>query len=198
MRKQVSLFLHQIICSLRVFSARDVGRILYSHGYYSNPHSAQVQAQKELNLRVALGQIEKHLSFYRVKGCLANYAEHAAALTEALVKLLSLKLPITLHREIIIPEIAHRFDAIGCITSRNRGLCFILEVANHESEDYLRSKLNSWSHWDGALSKLSSLSGYRVPTFVFVAEAPYEIPGIIPFNLFMEELHRENNRLKEP
>lgn len=156
-----------IISSLRITDSLTVGEILHSKGLYSNLHSARVNAQKALNGLADLGQIEKCKGYYRALDCTSEYKEHARLLTKSLAKII-IRYNAVIFREISIPEIGLRPDAIVLLKRDSQGLCFVLEVVNNESDIYLQSKINAWKNWEGALPYLSRLFGYRIPHFELI------------------------------
>lgn len=156
-----------IISTLRISDSLTIGEILHSKGLYSNVHSARVNAQKALNNLSDLGKIEKCKGYYRTLDCKSEYKEHSRLLTKSLSKILK-RSDAIIYREITVPEIGLRPDAVVLLKKDGSGLCFVLEAVNNETEIYLQSKINAWKNWAGALDYLSRLFGYRIPHFELV------------------------------
>ena len=135
------MLVKQIAEALKVTDALTVGEILYARKVYSNLQSARVNAQKKLDKLVAEGLLEKGSGFYRVPGCKSEFKEHAQLITKTLAEVLKLPITSIIHREVVIPEVGLRSDAIVLLTKDNQGLCLILEVMNHEPPEYLQMKL---------------------------------------------------------
>jgi len=159
---------YDIIQSLRIADSLTVGEILLAKKLYSNLHSARVNAQKKLNELVALGKLEKGNGFYRTPNCRSEYKEHSLLITKALAEVLKLAVQSTIFREITIPEVGLRPDAICLLTKDHQGLCLILEVCNNETPEYLQSKINVWSNWQGGTEYLSQLFNYKIPHYEIV------------------------------
>ncbi len=157
-----------IMQSLRIADPLTVGEILLAKKLYSNLHSARVNAQKKLNELVALSLLEKGTGFYRTLDCRSEYKEHAQLITKALAEVLKLEVQSTIFREITIPEVGLRPDAICLLTKDNQGLCLVLEVCNNETPEYLQSKLNVWNNWPGDTEYLSKLFAHKIPHYEIV------------------------------
>ena len=158
----------EILQSLRIADPITVGEILLAKGLYSTLQSARVNAQKKLNQLVAQGALERGHGFYRALGCKSEYKEHSQLLTKTLAELFKIPAKPIIHREITIPEVGLRPDAICLITKDNQGLCLILECLINETESYYAMKENTWNNWDGATDYLSQLFGYSIPHFELV------------------------------
>lgn len=157
-----------IVSALKITDALTVGEILQAKGIYSNPQSARVNAQKKLNDLVALGKLERCDGYYRTLDCKSEYKEHSRLITKALAEILKLttdNLQVIIYRELTIVNVGLRPDAICLITKDNQGYCFILEVCNNETEEYLQQKINTWNNWEDSLKFLSQLFGYKIPHF---------------------------------
>jgi hypothetical protein len=158
----------EVISALKIADALTVGEILHAKGVYSTLPSARVNAQKKLNELAALGKLERGNGFYRVIGCKSEYKEHAQLITKALAEILKLEVQSTIFREITIPEVGLRPDAICLITKDNQGYCMILEVMNNETPEYLQSKINVWENWQRDTQFLSQLFKYKIPHYEVV------------------------------
>jgi hypothetical protein len=154
----------EIVTKLRVADAKTVGDVLSTKHEFKNPHSARVQAQKQLNLLVETGKLIRGQGWYALKEYRGEYKEHDRLLTRDLSEILKLK-----HESIIFREAAFetglRSDAAVLLKRNNEGLCFLLEVVRNESPEYLTMKQNTWKNWRGANTALSELFGYRIPWF---------------------------------
>ena len=178
-----------LLRTLRISDSLTVGEILHSKGLYSNPHSARVNAQKKLNELVAIGKLERGNGYYRTPDCKSEYGDHARALTKTLTEVLKTDSHPLIHRELYIPEVSIRPDAVILLTKENQGLCFILEVALTETEEYLTQKINIWKNWAGASVFLSGLFNFKIPHFDIVVEGETVPDGAFEFNSYLEEIN---------
>lgn len=177
-----------IIQTLRISDPLTVGEILYFNGLYSNAHSARVNAQKKLNELVALGKLERGNGYYRTLDCKSEYGEHARALTKALTEVLKTDFNPQIRRELYIPKVSIRPDAVILLTKENQGLCFILEVALTETEEYLTQKINTWKNWAKAHVFLSELFNFKIPHFDIVVKGETVPNGAFEFHSYLEEI----------
>lgn len=176
---------------LKISDAKTIGEICYALGMWGNLHSSQVNSQKHLKTKVDLGQLEyiKHgnAGFYRVLGCKSEYGEHARLLTTHLAQILSVKaITATIHREAEIP-IGLRADALVLCQREAKGICFVLEVAHHETHDYLKRKVDAWKKWKGAKDFLSEKFNRPIRSYGFVCSGK-EVSGAVPFNQLLRRL----------
>lgn len=186
-------FILRISKSLQVFTALDVGEILFARnpGKYKNAHSARVQAQKALNDLVALKQLEKHEGFYRIPTCRSKSGEHAQLLTQHLVEILKIT-DATVHREHTVTAIGTRPDSLVFISHENKGLCAVLEVVHNETQEYLKNKVSAWQCWPEATRYLSTLFNHKIPNFSIVIGGELsQFPECIPFDDFIAEVKHE-------
>jgi hypothetical protein len=167
------------ISTLKVATALDIGEILHARKAYTSIQSARVNAQKKLNVKADLGEIEKCNGFYRTLDCKSDYKDHAKLLTKATVEILK-RYDAIIYREHTITSIGLRPDALVLLKRENIGRCFILEVVNNEPEQYLKQKIDVWRSWPDALDYLSSLFKYRIPHFDIVVSGDLVIDGTIP------------------
>lgn len=183
----------QLVEDILVINAKQGGAILHGHGRYKTPHIGRVHFQRQANDLAAEGKIERIVrpegGFYRAVGCTSTYEldSHAWHLTEALVKVYSIKSITTVgYREINVP-IGFRADALVFVQRENRGLCFVLEVAHHETHDYLKRKVDAWKKWKGAKDFLSEKFNRPIGSYGFVV-AGKEVSGAVPFNQMLRRL----------
>ena len=173
-----------LLQALKIADTLTVGEILQAKGLYSTLQSARVNAQKKLNELVAQGALERGHGFYRTVGCKSEYKEHSALLTKALAELF--KLPDVepiIYREITIPEVGLRPDAICLLTKDNQGLCLVLECLINETETYYEMKQNTWKNWSRATDYLSQLVGFKIPHFELVP-----ITDLATFKAYLKEV----------
>jgi hypothetical protein len=158
----------KVMETLRIADKHTVGQIMSVRVGWKTKVSAPNQAYKALGGLADLGKIEKHQGYFRLPGCRSEYGEHARLVTQAIAVLL-IKYPDSIiHREHTIPEVGLRPDALVLIKNQNMGICIVLEVLVNETEEYYRSKENTWRSWEGATEYLSKLFGYRIPHFLII------------------------------
>lgn len=184
-----ALEVSQIINSLRISDTLTIAEILYFNypNYYSNIHSTRVQVQKILNSLVDKKDLVKENGFYRVPECKSEYKEHSQILTKALAQVLKLNKTAIIFRELNIPEISLRPDAVILLTNHNKGLCFILEAVNNEPLEYLQMKINAWRSWANANQFLTHLFGYVIPCFDIVTTGDSTL-GAFNLNDYLKEV----------
>jgi len=149
--------------------------------------SAVNNANKALTNLVGIGKLVKGNGFFKLPDCKSEYKEHAQFLTKALTEILKTKLVRKIFREISIPEVGLRPDAIVLLEKDGKGLCFILEVVHHETEDYLRQKVTTWKHWNGSVAYLCNLFGVKIPCFDIVVSGS-AISGTHELKTYLEEV----------
>jgi hypothetical protein len=175
-----SLMSHLVISDKHVISS------LMSHRWQEGASSVN-NAYKALTNLVGMGKLEKGDGFFRLHGCKSEYKEHAQLLTQALARIIKLNLPYKIYREHTIQSVSLRPDAIVLIHKKPKGLCFILEVVNYETEEYLTKKINAWAHWEKGLWYLSGLFGIEIPCFDIVV-AGTDLKAQFQFKKYLEEV----------
>lgn len=174
----------EVISAIKICDSLTLGEILLAKHLYTNLHSARVNSQKKLNELVALSQLERGDGFYRTPDCRSEYKEHARLLTQVLAELFKLPdVEPVIYREITIPEIGLRPDAICLLTKNNQGLCLVLEVLINETEAYYQQKVNAWHNWAEATGYLSRLFQYNIPHFEIVP-----VTDLVGFKSFLKEV----------
>ena len=183
--------------SLRVFTALQLGQILFAH----NPdrfsigglRSARNQSQKWCRQEVIAGDLEKIKGGYRVKGCKSEGKEHSLKLSDRFVELYKIpSIQPVVHREKFINEINRQPDALILLKRNGKGACLILEEVNTETERYLQSKVNDWNSWDKATQYLSELFQYKIPFFNIVIAGTKDIPrGCYSFENYLKEVKKD-------
>jgi hypothetical protein len=173
--------------SLVIATDKEVGEIMASRGHWGEGQSARVQASKSLKNLIDLSKLERRNGVYRLPGCKSEYKEHAQLLTKSLAQILKLN-PAVVHRELTIPEVGLRPDAICFAIKNQHGLCFVLEVMNNETPEYLKRKINVWNHWKNSKDFLGNLFGYCVPNFLIAVSGGEVIDGTVDFKQVLEEL----------
>lgn len=146
---------------------------------------------KALTNLVGMGKLVKGDGYFKLPSCKSEYKEHAQLLTKALAEVLKLKLTTKIIREPTIPEIGLRPDAIIFITKEDKGLCFILEVCNNETQEYLTQKINAWKTWRGARDYLSKLFNVKVKDFDIVVDGGIS-DGAFEFQTYLKEVMSMN------
>lgn len=169
---------------LSVANKHDIAELVDE--YWTEGVSRTNNVYKALSKNVAMGRLVKGDGYFKLPDCKSEYKEHARLLTKALVEILKLKLETKIHREHTIPEIGLRPDSIVLLTKEDKNLCFILEVVNNETEEYLRQKVHALRHWEGALDYLSSLFNIKIPAFDIVV-AGSVIENTFEFNSYLKE-----------
>lgn len=153
---------------LVIASAEEVGARLAAMGLYSAGVSARNNAAKILKGLVDLNRLESGPGYYRIPGCKSEYGEHARLLTQSLVKILNRYPNSMINREITIPEVSLRPDALVLLVEDNQAFALVLEVLNNERESYFEGKVRKWNEWAGALEFLSKTFGCQVPHYSIV------------------------------
>ncbi len=184
--------INQIIRALRISDTLTIAEILYHvyPNYYSNLHSARVQVQKVLNAEVFSKRLVKENGYYRVPECKSEYKEHSRLLTRALADVLIANPTAIIHREITIPEVALRPDAVILLIKGYQGLCFILEAVNNEPPEYLNQKIGVWRSWENSLNFLSDLFKYLIPHFDIVIAGEHSASGVYNLSHYLREVMR--------
>ncbi|RJR18186.1 MAG: hypothetical protein C4581_06620 [Nitrospiraceae bacterium] len=180
--------LFTVIQSLKILDAKLLGEIYYKQGLYNSVHSGRTNAQKHLNRLHSEGKLERIGKYYRVKGCRSEGGDHSLKLSEALTEILK----ITGIQPVIFRETKTPLnlipDAMVLLIKDGKGLSFILEVANEETDNYLQSKVNDWRAWRAAKEYLSDLFKYQIPHFDIVVKGDYVPDGCYPFASYLKEV----------
>ena len=155
----------QLMEILKVADKQIIADIMAAKGHWTAGTSAVNNSYKSLCNLCDLGKLTKGDGYFKLTDCKSEYREHARLITQALAEILKLPLDSTIYREITIPDVGLRPDAICLITKNNQGFCFILEVCNNETPEYLQSKINVWNNWPNDTAFLSELFGYRIPHY---------------------------------
>lgn len=166
----------------------NTARLLYNLNWKEGL-SARNQAHKILDELALTDQIIKGKRFYAVKGYQGQFKEHDRKLTEIIARLITLKLPISIHREVSFP-VGLRSDMVCLIGKSNRAICAVIEVANHEIPEYMNQKIAAWKNWTEAPQALSDLLKTPIPHFSIIT---YGIshPLAVDFENFIKEVSNE-------
>lgn len=148
--------------------------------------SARNQAHKILDELAITNTIQKGKGFYSINEYRGEYKEHDRTVTKCIAQLVLAKLPISIYREVSFP-VGLRSDAVGLIGKDGKAICFVLEVANTEEQEYLNKKAVIWKNWTGATDALSDLFKTPIPYFTLVVSGKSH-PDMMDFNDFMEVL----------
>lgn len=165
----------------------NVARLIYNLNWKEGL-SARNQAHKYLDELALTNQIIKGKGFYAVKGYQGEFKEHDRILTKLIARLLCLKLPTTVHREVSFP-IGIRSDLVVLIGKKERAINAVIEAASTETLAYLAQKLIAWEHWSEATQHLSNLFGVTIPHFSIVTHG-ISHPLAVDFEKFIEEVQR--------
>lgn len=179
----LSLMSHLIIADKHIIAS------LMSNRWQEGTSSVN-NAYKALTNLVGMGKLEKGDGFFRIPGCKSEYKEHSQLLSKVIAEIIKTNLVSKIMREPNVSEAGLRPDAIVLLARDNKGLCFILEVANNEKEDYLCQKVNTWLHWDSAKEALSELLGLKISCFDIVV-AGNAITGTFEFQDYLKEVLNE-------
>jgi uncharacterized protein YlzI (FlbEa/FlbD family) len=165
-----------------------VGEVMAGKTDWSAGQSARVQSKKRLEKLTQMGKLEKGEGYYRLPGCKSEWKEHAQLLTKMIAEILKLPYRTFVLREKPIEEVAMRPDALCLIINGDKAACLVIEVCNNETEDYLKQKVNTWIHWQGAKNYLGKLFGFAVPHFFIAVSGGTVVEGTIDFKDILEEL----------
>lgn len=136
----------------------DIGDIMAHKEIFTAGTSAVNNAYKILTTLVDSGKLEKGGGdYFKLKEARGNHQEHSRLITAALIKILKLDYQTIIHREHEISEKGLRPDAIILLVNGDKSCCRVLEVMNHESQDYINQKIHTWDAWEGAEEYLSKL-----------------------------------------
>ena len=178
---------YRLIETLKVSDSKTIGNIISTlTGKWKVGLSSQVQAQKYLNILAASGKIIRGKGWYAVKGYQGKFKEHDRKLTQIIARLITLKLPISVHREVSFP-VGLRSDMVCLIGKSSKAICAVIEVANHETPEYLNQKITAWKNWNEATRHLSDLLDTTIPYFSIVTEGMSH-PLAVDFEHFMKEV----------
>lgn len=164
-------------------TARELFNLKWKEGL-----SARNQAHKVLDQLALTNKIKKGKGFYSVKSYGGQYKEHDRLVTQVIARLISLKLPITVFREVSFP-IGLRSDIVTLIGKAGKGTCAIIEVANNETPAYFNQKIAAWRNWKDANEQLSKLFNTRVPHFS-IALYGISHPEAVDFEKFLKEVEK--------
>lgn len=181
---------YQLIETLKVSDSKTIGNIISTlTGKWKLGLSSQVQAQKYLNILVDTGKIIKGKGWYAVKGYQGEFKEHDRKLTEIIARLITLKLPISVHREVSF-LVGLRSDMICLIGKSSKAICAVIEIANHETPEYLNQKITAWKNWTEAPQALSDLFKTPIPHFSIITHG-ISHPLAVDFKHFIKEVSNE-------
>ncbi len=160
--------IYQLMRKLIIADKQTVADIMASKGHWTPGTSAINNSYKALCNLSDLGKVTKGDGYFRLPDCKSEYKEHSQLITKALAEVLKLELQSTIFRELTVPDVGLRSDAICLITKDNHGFCFILEVCNNETPEYFQSKVNVWNNWQGDTAFLSNLFNYKIPHYEII------------------------------
>jgi hypothetical protein len=172
--------IYAVMESLVIADKHVIGDIMAHKGLWTKGTSAVNNSYKALNCLVDSGKLVKGDGYFKLPDCKSDYKEHSQLLSKALAEIIKFNPTCKIFREHTITEKGLRPDGIVLLTRDDQACCFILEVCNNESEDYLTQKINTWNAWDGANKYLSDLFGEDIPFFQIVVSDNLKT--------FMEEL----------
>jgi len=176
--------------SLVIADKHVIGDLMGHKGIWTKGVSTVNNSYKALNLLVDAGKLAKGDGYFKLPDCQSQYAEHAQLLTKALAEILRLNLDAKIFREITLGEIGLRPDALVLLSRDGQALCFVLEVCNNESPEYLTQKVNSWSQWAESRETLSKLFKTQVKAFDIVVFGDIQAEGTFEFNSYIKEVQK--------
>jgi hypothetical protein len=150
------------------------------HAMRKDTHSGYVQAQRILNGLKDLGKLERGKGVYKLPSCKSNGSPHALSISQHIAEIFNKFDNPIVFREKSIQEVALRPDILAFAIKENKGLCFVLEVVDAETEEYLKMKRNTWERWDKSTEYLSQLFAHKIRWFDFVTSHE--------FNTYLEEI----------
>lgn len=148
--------------------------------------SARNQAHKILDELALTHKIVKGKHFYAVSGYQGKYGSHGKAVAACIAKLILLKLPLTIYREVSLP-IGLRPDVVGLIGKNGKAVCFCLEVCVDETDTYFQQKVTALKNFKQAPEVLSRIFNVPIPYFSLVVHGKRH-PDAIDFDRFLEAL----------
>lgn len=164
----------------------NTARLLYGLNWKEGL-SARNQAHKILDELALTDQIIKGKGFYAVKGYQGQFKEHDRKLTEIIARLITLKFPISIHREVSFP-VGLRADAVGIVGKENRATCFWLEVCDTETDPYFNQKAVAIRNNRHFITEcLTDLFATRIPDFTLVVHGKSH-PEAMDFQSFVEAI----------
>jgi len=176
--------------SLVIADKHVIGDLMAHKELWTKGVSAVNNSYKALNLLVDSGKLIKGDGFFKLPDCKSEYKEHAQLLTKTLAEILKLNYQTKILREPTLKDVGLRPDAIVFLTNGNKGLCFILEVCNNETPEYLMQKIHTWENWSEAKENLSTLFNNLIKQYDIVV-ASEEVPnGAFECNSYLETLRR--------
>ena len=176
--------------SLVIADKHIVGDIMAQKGIWTKGTSTINNSYKALNLLADSGKLIKGNGFYKLPDCKSEYKEHARLLTKAIAEILKLNYSTEVFREHSIEEKGLRPDAIVFLTHNSKGLCFIFEVCNNETPEYLQQKINIIKNWPEAKEYFSNLFKTKINEFDIVVAGDLTSDDAIAFNTFIEEVKK--------
>jgi hypothetical protein len=160
-------FMNQLVYATK----HDIGGLMAHKKIWNEGPSAVNNSYKILVSETQAGRLEKgEGGYFKLTGMKGGHGEHSRLLTSALIGILKLNYPTKIFREHSIAEKGLRPDALVLIIRGNEGLCFVLEVCNNETPEYLQQKINTWNSWEEAKDYLSQLFETKIKAFDIVSE----------------------------
>lgn len=164
-----------------------IGSIMAHKKLWNEGISSVNNSYKALINLTGMGKLVRGSNHFKLLDCRSDYKIHSQLITKALADILKLNLETKIFREHTIQEIGSRPDAIVFLTKEDKGLCFILEVMNNETEEYLRQKIHALSYWNKTNEYLSSLFNSKIPAFDIVVTRS-AIEGTFEYNSYLKEV----------
>lgn len=158
---------------------------------YTTDVSLTNNIRKILDLQVELCNLNRGRGWYSAKKYAGKFEDgsHDQVVTEAIAKLILLKLPITLFREVSFP-VGLRSDIVTLIGKKGKGMCAVVEITNKsETPEYSNQKIVAWRNFKEATTHLSSLFGTAIPHFL-IATQGINHPETMSFESFIKEVKR--------
>jgi hypothetical protein len=180
--------IYGIMEALRICDKHTGGDIMAARGIWTKGTSSVNNFYKGSNTLVDAGKLVKGDGYFKMPDCKSEYKEHSQLLTKALAEILKLNYQSQVLREPTLTDVGLRPDAILFLANGNKGLCFILEVCNNESPEYLNQKINAWRSFEGAKDYLSQLFETEIKAFDIVVSGDISTEGTFEFNQYLKEV----------
>lgn len=171
--------IYELMKELVIADKHVIGDIMAHREIWTVGTSAINNSYKALNLLVDGGKLVRGNGFYKLLDCKSEYKEHSQLLTKAIAKIQKLNYRTRIFREHSIAEKGLRPDALVFLIRENEGLCFVLEVCNNETPEYLQQKINTWNSWEEAKDYLSQLFETQIKEYDFVSELDQYLMEVI-------------------
>lgn len=156
----------QVMSKLVIASAKEVGMVMAAMGIWTAGVSAVNNASKSLKNLHSLGQLEAGKGFYRWPGCRSEWGGHAQTLSNELARILCKYPQSVVRREILVPHLSRRADALIGLRRGNEMAVIVYECTVSENRTSYENKKNEWlSSRKQSQPFLSEQFGVDVPDY---------------------------------